>query len=37
METSRATTIGSALATMLIYILMAVVLVIRPTRLMGRA
>jgi branched-chain amino acid transport system permease protein len=37
METSRATTIGSALASMLIYILMAVVLVIRPTGLMGRA
>jgi branched-chain amino acid transport system permease protein len=37
METSRAATIGSALASMLIYILMAVVLVIRPTGLMGRA
>jgi branched-chain amino acid transport system permease protein len=35
MDTSRATGIGSALASMLIYILMAVVLVVRPQGLFG--
>lgn len=35
MDPSRATAIGSALASMLIYILMALVLVVRPTGLYG--
>ena len=35
MEPSSATSIGSALATMLIYVLMAVVLILRPTGLYG--
>jgi branched-chain amino acid transport system permease protein len=37
MDPSAATAVGSALASMLIYILMAVVLVWRPTGLMGTA
>jgi branched-chain amino acid transport system permease protein len=37
MEPSAATAVGSALASMLIYILMAVVLIWRPTGLMGAA
>ncbi len=37
MEPSAATTVGSALASMLIYILMAGVLIFRPTGLFGRA
>ncbi|HRO10838.1 branched-chain amino acid ABC transporter permease [Amaricoccus sp.] len=37
MDQASATTIGSALASMLIYILMAVILVWRPTGLMGAA
>ncbi|MEL7211836.1 MAG: branched-chain amino acid ABC transporter permease [Pseudomonadota bacterium] len=37
MEPSSATTVGSALASMLIYILMAGVLVFRPTGLFGKA
>ncbi len=35
MEASAATSVGSALASMLIYVLMAVVLVVRPTGLYG--
>ena len=35
MESSSATTVGSALASMLIYILMALVLILRPTGLFG--
>jgi branched-chain amino acid transport system permease protein len=37
MDPAAATAVGSALASMLIYILMAVVLVWRPTGLMGAA
>ena len=37
MDPSAATAVGSALASMLIYILMAVILVWRPTGLMGTA
>jgi branched-chain amino acid transport system permease protein len=37
MDTSAATTIGASLASMLIYILMAAVLVIRPSGLYGSA
>jgi branched-chain amino acid transport system permease protein len=37
MEASAATSIGSALASMAIYILMAVVLVVRPRGLFGEA
>jgi branched-chain amino acid transport system permease protein len=37
MEPSAATTVGSALASMLIYILMAGVLLFKPTGLFGSA
>ena len=37
MEPSAATSVGSALASMLIYILMAAVLIFRPTGLYGKA
>lgn len=37
METSAATSVGSSLASMLIYILMAAVLLFKPTGLFGRA
>ncbi|MBY5934057.1 branched-chain amino acid ABC transporter permease [Tateyamaria omphalii] len=37
MDASSATTVGSALASMLIYVLMAVVLIFRPTGLYGTA
>ena len=37
MDPSAATAVGSALASMLIYILMAVILVWKPTGLMGAA